>query len=60
MDRKLRVVSNGARELSKEFDGLVSSAHDELVRSLPTSNWPDLTEGIIKLFDSGKLLGSAL
>lgn len=60
VDRKLRVVSNGARELSKEFDGLVSSAHDELVRSLPTSNWPDLTEGIVRLFDSGKLLGSAL
>jgi len=59
VDRKLRVVSDGARELSKEFDGLVSSAHDEQVRSLPTSNWPDLTKGIIQLFDSGKLMDSA-
>lgn len=56
VDRKLRVVSDGARALSKEFDGLVSSAYDEQIRTLPTSNWPDLTAGIIRLFDSGKLL----
>jgi len=55
VDRKLRVVAVGARALSKEFEGLVSSAHDEQVRTLPTSNWPDLTRGIIRLFDSGRL-----